>query len=77
MSLLLQSFYSEIKSQQTCQHIVHDIAFDKFDDQHDEQEQNETMPSMFNSIETVPTEVPKILPTEVSTNHPGEENTPI
>ena len=35
------------------------------------------MPSMVNSIETVPTEVPQILPTEVSTNHPGEGNTPI
>ena len=46
------------------------IAFDEFDNQRDKQKQNQTMPSMVNSIKTVPSGVPKSLPTEVSTNHP-------
>ena len=53
-----------------------DIALDEFDNQHDEQEKNQTMPSMVTSIETVPSEVPQGLPTKVSTNHPEEEDAP-
>ena len=33
------------------------IAFDEFDNQHDKQEQNQTMPSMVTSIEMVPSKV--------------------
>ena len=33
------------------------IAFNEFDNQHDKQEQNQTMPSMVTSIETVPSKV--------------------
>ena len=46
------------------------IAFDEFDNQRDKQKQNQTMPSMVTSIETVPSEVPQSLSNEVSTNHP-------
>ena len=45
-------------------------AFDEFDNQHDKQEHNQTMPSMVTSIEMVPSKVPKRLPTKVSTNQP-------
>ena len=45
------------------QDLADDMALDEFDNQHDEQEKNQTMPSMATSIETVPSEVPQGLPT--------------
>ena len=58
------------------QDLADDIAFDEFDNQHDEQKQNRTMPSMVTSVETVLSEVPQSLSTEVSTNHSEEEDAP-
>ena len=52
------------------QNLADDIAHDEFDNQHDEQEQNQTMPSVVTSIEMVSSEVPQSLPTEVSTKNP-------
>ena len=52
------------------QALAGNVAFDEFDNQRDKQKQNQTMPSMVTSIETVPSEVPQSLSNEVSTNHP-------
>ena len=50
------------------QDLSDDTAFDEFDNQHDEQEHNQTMPSMVIFIEMVPSKVSQSLPTKVSTN---------
>ena len=55
------------------QDLADDIAFDEFDNQHNEQEQNQTMSSVVTSIEKVSSKVSQSFPTEVSTNHPEEE----
>ena len=52
------------------QALAGNVAFDEFDNQRDKQKQNQTMPSMVTSIETVPSKVPQSLSNEVSTNHP-------
>ena len=44
------------------QDLADNIAFDESDNQHDKQEQNQTMLSMVSSIETVPSEVPQVSP---------------
>ena len=44
------------------QDLADDIAFDEFDNQHNEQEQNQTMSSVVTSIEKVPEEeIPHLI----------------
>ena len=58
------------------QDLADNIAFNESDNQHDKQEQNQTMLSMVSSIETVPSEVPQSLSNKVSTNHTEKEDAP-